>query len=504
MSGAPSAALATTATADPAADATGLHGWRWHAVVMAMVTLATLVSRAAFFGDQAAGYDEQLYSLVAQRMLAGDLLYVDIWDRKSVGLFAIFAFAHLLGGDDALAYQLFACLFAAVGGWLVYLAARPLADRLTACGAAMLYPPLIALYGSYSGQAENFFIPLVIAAFVLVTRLDRGNAEVRAAAAMAFGGLALQVKFTVAPQCLLLGALALWHFRAEPLPRLAGRAAAYALIGLAPTLLVTGYYAAVGHFDAYWYASVASSMDRAPSGGGRFMAEHLSALAPMATLALAGIYAAFRLNPPQDRGYYRLVGLWGLSALAGIYLPGTLYLYYYAAFVPMAILLALPFLDRRPRMGWLPLPLALLACLVLLNIPLRLDEARASRQAVDDMALAIRSHVDARSRCLLIFDGPMALQRLSGGCLPSRIVYSDHWNNLLERDALGLDRVAELQRVLARRPGAIITADDRVTEQDPDTNRLIRQALAADYVHVIARPIHKRTYHAWVLRDHRS
>lgn len=496
--------LAATPQATTPAPQPKVRAWAWPALVIGLIGLTTLVSRAAFFGDQAAGYDEQLYSLIAQRMLAGDLLYVDVWDRKSVGLFAIFAFAHLVGGDDALAYQVLACLFAAAGGWLVYLAARPLADRVTACGAAMLYPPMIALYGSYSGQSEVFYIPLLIGAFVLVTTLHRGDAERRVLAAMALGGLALQLKFTAAPQCLLLGALALWHFRTDPPGRLAARAALYAAIGLAPTLLVTSYYALTGHFDAYWYATILSNMDRAPSGGGRFMVEHLSALAPLATLTFVGLYAALRLNPPQDTAYYRLVAAWGASALIGVYLPSTLYLYYYGAFVPMAILLALPLLDRRPRMGWLPLPLALLACLLLLNIPQRIEQTRISRQSMAAMAQAIRPHVDARSRCLLIFDGPMALQRLTGGCLPSRIFYSDHWNNLLERDALGLDRVAELRRVLAQRPGAIVTADDPVTEQDPDTNRLIREALAADYVEVIARPVHKRTYHAWVRRDQRS
>ncbi|WP_305096549.1 hypothetical protein [Croceibacterium aestuarii] len=74
-----------------------------------------------------------------------------------------------------------------VGGWLVFPLARPLTDRITAAGA---------------------------------------------------GGLALQVKYTVAPQCVFLGGVALWPHRRDMLPRLVVRAAGYALLGLLPTLAV--------------------------------------------------------------------------------------------------------------------------------------------------------------------------------------------------------------------------------------------------------------------------
>jgi hypothetical protein len=466
-----------------------------------LIALVTVACRMVYFGDQAADFDEQIYSIIGQNMLRGSLPYVDIWDRKSVGLFAIFAAAHAIGGPDALAYQLLATMCAMAGAWLLFPIAQKLVDDGTALGAALLYPPLTFLYGARSAQAEIFFIPLMIAMFWLVTTLDKGQAERRGLLAMLLGGIALQIKFTVAPQCVVLGLVALWHFRGDSFPRQVARAVLYGLIGAAPTLVVLGWYAAIGQFDALWYATVLSNFDRRPSGGGRFMAEHLAPLGPLVVLTLAGVYAAFRMNPPQDKDYYRLVLLWSAATLAGVYLPGTLYIHYFNAFVPCAILLALPLLDRRVRMGWLVLPATFLAVILLVNFPHRLEQTRESRTSLAAMASAIRPHVNGADRCLLVYDGPTALYRLTGACLPSRIVYPDHWNNALERGALGLDRVAELRRVLAARPGAIVTNDDPVTEQDADTQAMIRAALAAHYRQAEVRVINNKTHRVWVLAE---
>ena len=177
------------------------------AAVLALVVLAT---RGIWFGDPVAEFDEQLYSLVGWRMTHGDLPYIDLWDRKPFGLFAIFAAAHWLFGPEPVAYQALAAVFALAGAMLVYGLARDLVDRATATVAGALYVMLMALYGSQSGQSEIFFMPLMLAMLWLVRDWRRPDATRRALWAMALGGLALQVKYTVLPQCLFLGAYALY------------------------------------------------------------------------------------------------------------------------------------------------------------------------------------------------------------------------------------------------------------------------------------------------------
>src|SRR5690606_3890557 len=114
-----------------------------------------------------------------------------------------------------------------------------------------LYLLFLALYGSQSGQTEAFHTPMMLAMLWLVRDDRHPQAAKRAALAMLIGGLALQIKYTVLPQCLFFGSWALigeWR-RGAGLPRLAERAALFAALGVLPTALVGLFYLWRGHFD---------------------------------------------------------------------------------------------------------------------------------------------------------------------------------------------------------------------------------------------------------------
>ncbi|MES2698088.1 MAG: glycosyltransferase family 39 protein [Pseudomonadota bacterium] len=477
-----------------------MDGWRV-AAWLALIAIAALATRIVWLGDQAPDADEQLYSLIGERLLHGDLPYVHVWDRKPLGLFALFALAHALGGPDAITYQVMAALFIVAGSWLVFALARKLVDDATACGSALAYAPLMYAYGSLSGQSETFFVPLLAGMALLISGMRESRAWWRGAAAMLLGGLALQLKTTVVPQCLVLGMFSLLYLRSISAWQMVLPAAGFALLGLLPTMAVAALYASQGQFDWFWYATVSSNVERVTAGGARLVAEHLGALAPLAALALGGLYAAWRLNPPRDPAFYRLVCWWTLGVLAGIYLPNKVNLYYFAALVPCVLLLAAPLIDRTSRLNWIPLAVLLGSAVLLLNIPRHSAETRAGRAALTQMVTAIAPHVAPEGPCLLVFDGPTALYRLTHSCLPSRIVYPDHWNNVMERNSLGVDRLAELQRVLANRPGAIVTAVVPVAPQDADTVALVTTAIARDYRHAASHIIRDRTYRVWVRRN---
>ena len=76
-----------------------------------MLTAAFLI-RIWQFGNPVIHVDEQFYLLVGDRMLQGELPYVDIWDSKPVGLFLIYAAIRMLGGEGIYQYQIVATLFA--------------------------------------------------------------------------------------------------------------------------------------------------------------------------------------------------------------------------------------------------------------------------------------------------------------------------------------------------------------------------------------------------------
>ena len=464
----------------PAVTRPVMAAWRGEAGVALLLCAVALATRMVWFGDAAAEPDEQLYSLIGSRLVDGLWPYDGLWDRKPLGLFALFALAHAIGGPGPLAYQLLATGFAAIGAWLVYRLAEPLANRRTAVGAGVLYPPLIYAYGSFSGQSEVFLAPFLMAALLLIRDMPRGFAARRAAGAMLLAGMALQIKYSVLPQCAFLGLAALWRMREAGPARLVRQAAIFAILGLLPTLVAAAIYAARGEFEAFWFANFASITLRVAAASGRLPHEHLPALAPLIALSLGGLYAAFRARPQPPRAEYLLILGWSLSILVGIYMLGTVYLYYFAAFVPAAILLAVPLLAVRPPLGWVPLALAVLSSALLLNIPRHTALTREGRAGMAELRAAIAPQV-ASGHCLFVFDGPTALYRETRSCLPTRFIYPDHLNNPLERFALGVSQEGEVARILRARPGAIVVSRETLADRSTPARRLVADTVRRSY-----------------------
>ena len=382
------------------------------------------------------------------------------------------------------------------------LLARDLSDRWTAIGAGVLYPLLIYAYGSLSGQSEVFFLPFIMGALIHVRRMSEGEAERRALYAMLLAGTALQIKYSVLPQCLFLGLAALWHFRGQPPQRIALRAAYLALTGLTPTLAVACFYAFHHAFEAFFYANFVSIFERAPAQSGRFPKEHFPALLPMMAMAGGGLYLTLRNGAGRHGTGFRLIAGWSISILISITMLSTVYLYYYAAFVPAAILLALPLLSVRNSLRWAPLALVTGATLALLNVPRHWEVTHQGRRDLAKMAAVLRPRVGP-GRCLFVFDGPTALYRITGSCLPSRFVYPDHLNNPLERFALGVSQEGEVARILSGHPGAVVVADQTFAARDTPARRLVASELERAYRPIAVAHVRERTYRAWARREDR-
>ena len=78
---------------------------------LAIIVAVAFATRALQFGNPVIQVDEQFYLLAGDRLLRGALPFVDIWDRKPFGLFALFAAIRELGGTGIIQYQIVATLF---------------------------------------------------------------------------------------------------------------------------------------------------------------------------------------------------------------------------------------------------------------------------------------------------------------------------------------------------------------------------------------------------------
>ncbi|WP_120076616.1 glycosyltransferase family 39 protein [Aurantiacibacter odishensis] len=493
--------MSADATIDVAPKTRAVPAWlRGDAPCLLLLAAFTFAHRAVWFGDPVADFDEQLYSFIGWRMQFGEVPFVDWWDRKPFGLFAIFGLIHALLGPSALAYQLAAAGFTFVSGWLTFLLARRCVDRTTATFAAAIAVMLVAAYANYSANSEVFFAPLVLGMAVLLVDAEHPQFTRRAMLAMLLGGLALQVKYTVLPQCAFFGAWALWveHRRGRAIGSLASLAAAFALLGLMPTLGVALFYAAIGQFEAFWFANFASFFERAAGPQGRWASNFYVGVSPLVVLSAGGIYAAFRMKRPEPFAAWAFFAAWALSALASVLLPSTVYLYYYAALAAPVALVALPLLDRTGPLRIAPAILLSAALLFLLSLPARYEQSLDQREAAHQLAATIAPHVDGKDNCLWVWDGPTVLYRLSGSCVPTRYVYPDHLNNALETNALEVDQLAEVRRVLATRPGAIVTADRGMTIRNPEAMALVEASLRRNYEPRLTVTMHERQVTAWV------
>ena len=472
-------------------------------VSAAVLLIVTLAVRGVWFGNPVADFDEQLYSLIGWQITQGQLPFVDQWDRKPFGLFLIFAVIHTAFGPGELAYQLVASCTALAGAWLVYLLARNLVDRVSASVAGVLYLALLSAYGSYSAQSEVFHTPMMLLAVWLLCKPHHQAATIRALAAMLVCGMALQVKYTVVPQCIFLGGVALHsaRLRGVRMPGIAGLATAFTILGLAPTLLIAAVYTAHSQFEAFWFANFVSFFERASTEHGRFWPGHVHGAIPIVGVTLLGLYAAWRLNPPCDRWCYGLFCGWALAAFGTVVMPSTVYLYYYGALAPAASLVALPLIDRTGRVGWLP-AVALLGGMILILNPLKVWRDSHEQSAMADrLTVAITPYVKPSQGCLWIHDGPTALYRTSGSCLPTRFIYPDHLNNDLERNALGASQLAEVKRILAGNPPVIVTADMPITPQNLEVLALVRSTTSKDYHKLATEDLNGRGITAWVRND---
>ncbi len=450
------------------------------AIAIALV-LATLATRALWFGNMAATTDEQLYALIGAELAKGDLPYLDLWDRKPFGLFAIFAAGEWIA-TGPVGFQILAGIFTLGGAWLVYLLARKEVDWITSTGAALLYVILISLYGGYSGQSEVFHAPLMLLMAWLVLDTSAPHYSTRTVVAMLVGGLALQVKYTVLPQCLFFGLVALWqlHRHGFALPRIIAMAALYAAMGLLPTVAVCLLYWSNGGLDAFWFANFESFFLR--DSAGRFLPKVVTSLLPLAILGAAGAYLAFRGKPLRNPAIYTMFLGWAAAATISAFLPGTVYIYYFGAMAAPIILIALPLLDRNGPVKAVPLVLILAASTWLLGPLADWKTSREETAQLTQLAGKIAPLVDDRSQCLWVHDGPTALYTMTESCLPTRYIYPDHLNNALETDAaLGLSQTQEALRVLKSRPPVIVTAQRPLTSQNPEVLQAVQDEIAAHY-----------------------
>ena len=448
-----------------------------HWQVALLLIALTVAARAHTFGNPITGFDEQFYLLVGDRMLSGAVPYVDIFDRKPIGLFLIHAVIRLLGGEGTLATQLVACVAVAATAYVIVLIAQRIAPTWGAIAAGAAYIFWLNLAEGEGYQAEIWFnLPMALAGLLTLRAATRPQTNVLAlgAAAMLLTGIALQVKYSVVFEGMFFGLLLIWAARRRggATIKVAMSASLWIVLALAPTALAVGAYAAMGHFDAWLFANVTSI-------GGKLsdpVSVKLEGLAVMAAI-LAPLVICAAARPTSAA--HRLVLIWAGASALGVLLFGS-YGPHYA--MPIMVPLTIAAAPRLSRLIWAGPILGLGAVGGQAAVAITYQN-KGSR----DAALAVADAARPRNGgCLWVYDGYPALYRLTGSCLPTRYAFPGHLNTANEASiaALGVDPVAEVKRILASRPEVIVDDWPLYDRRNPATRALVDAALARDYVRV--------------------
>jgi len=458
-------------------------------IILGLLAVA-LITRGGRLGDPAIHVDEQYYLLVADRMWHGALPYVDIWDRKPILLFLIYAALRPLSPDGIVAYQIGALLFATATAFMIFLIAQRFANPRGAFLAGvgyLLYLPVLSGVGGQSPVFYNLF--MAIGAWEIIRA---GEAPDPAAVwrlglrSMLWVGLAIQVKYTAAIEGVAFG---LWLIvlltRHNSAPkRIAACAAVWVLAALTPTLVATGFYALMGHGQEFLHANFISMFQRQPDGFSnvrilRPSAAKLAALFPVMMPSIALLMRRKTMTGPLP-----FLLLWTAFAVADFFALG-IYLDHYALplLVP-AMLICAPALGTAIG-GATGIALFTLFFVWVTGFPV-VDWKEFNESRISAMVEAAQPY--AARGCIYLNDGPTIVYLLTHSCLPTRYAFPSHLNALAE--ASTTDATRNMAELLALRPSAIFVANRPLLFQPRNlvTAAMLDASLVRDYQLVATLP----------------
>ncbi|MEO5597272.1 MAG: hypothetical protein ABIQ66_01495 [Novosphingobium sp.] len=441
------------------------------------LTCIALALRLSTFGDPNIHVDEDFYFYVGERMHHGALPYVDVWDRKPLGLFLIYYFIAGIS-DSVIAYQVIATLFAAATAMAINLIAKDWAGKQAGLFAAVVYLLMLAPLEGVGGQAPVFYNLFIAAAAWLLLRalpdLQQSRVVPAAFGAMALGGLAITIKQTAVFEAAYFGGVAVVTLARSPMPwpKTLRTAALFAVIGAMPTLLISAYYALVGHWYEYWHAMVNSNLQKRYVYSGYFLPRITRLYLSLNPLMFMTIYAAMsgKLTEAKagNSGFY--IG-WLVAAILAFLSVPNFYLHYALPMLVPLCITASPALAMK-RAG--PAIFAFIAvfCLLVQN-PVNFRHTNDSKQSMFLMTQAILHH--GGDRGLFVFDGPILLYSMTGNIASSPLAFPPHLLEIGENNTSHFGTREEVEKILEHRPGVVVMSSvSRTLLVNKETNQLTK------------------------------
>ena len=479
-------------------------------VMLLMLALGIMAVRLPFFDYNVLSADESVYLMIGAGMRDGHIPYVDIIDRKPIGIFLIYGLADLLFRDAIIGVRIFGALSTLAGSWLLarigqrFLGLGPVAALL----AGLMYATYALLFYGDSGQTPVFFMPFVIAGGGLVLRELRRMRQGRTPSVARLGwaglalGLSLQIKYSTFFECVLFGGLVMffaWQYRRE----LSRKGISAALLGagammvggLLPTVVAYAVYIALGHGDAFWFYNITVNLGRPatdfPTGlivGRAFM--FMAAVGPLVFLGTR--YFISRLKTPEggtrfarQRWVHIVLGLWFMSALLGGLAQQQPYAtYFFDTLAPLALMAAATLQSRagtpRPVRAVAWSAGVVLGLAVVGYVGLHIQKIRDNGSPY--LPAAIAEDIKAQgAQSLYVFNYYGIMYPMTGLALPTRYPLPDHLLRNLEAASFQFDAQAELARIFGNNPSVMLVQYPLSSRIPQDRREMLFAKLDSDY-----------------------
>ncbi|MFN3776049.1 hypothetical protein [Sphingomonas parapaucimobilis] len=442
-----------------------------------LILLAVAVlARALTFGNPVVHVDEEFYFFTGHSMWQGAWPFVDVWDRKPVGLFLLYAIPAAFGFPAGIwVYQMMALASVVATAWLIARMAERLGWGAGGTAGGIAYILWLNLLGGQGGQAPVFYNLLMMAAAWAILESDRRRVRSLGLVAMALVGVVLQIKYSAVFEGMVFGLWLLfaeWRRSRSPVALIL-YGAALVTVSLAPTALAAGVYAAIGQWDAFLYANFLSIFHRNPDPIGELagnLGQMVLILSPIVTLAVLGLK---RTERDSERTF---LAVWLGAGVVGVLLFRPWFDHYGLPILLPACTAAAAMLGRedwrRRHTPALLLAVALAGQIVLLS--LRHERGDAAEFA------ALSQAVGKGPGCLYVYSGSTMLYVATQRCPLSRWIVPAHLSRAREAGATGVDQDAEITRILSQHPAVVVMRPPYNGER-PEAHVRVLAAMADGY-----------------------
>ena len=272
-----------------------------------LVTLILQLTHTPRFEEM--GADSGLFAYYGQQILAGRVLYKDLWDEKPPGVYYVDALAILIAGETPWSIWWLGLAWIAATTIVLFLILYTLTGMIPALAAALVFL-LTALYPDYY-QRGNFtevyaLLPQALAIAALAKYLSAGKSRW-----VFFLGMMTAAAFLFKPTYIAMGLAALivilyLDLRTNTIRQALLHLANFSLGAAAPLAAVALYFASKGALLSMWQAVISYNLVYAKQGLSlRSIYTTLSTFAvvqPMATVftvSMASLVVFLILNWPK-------------------------------------------------------------------------------------------------------------------------------------------------------------------------------------------------------------